>query len=83
MIFSKLILYQHFVNLVQQPSNQNGRNAKQFYGHDPLYSPHAPHVYDLTGVIHSIRTYTVKSILIEISSKRIIYTLYTIYSKCG
>ena len=70
MIVCKPIWYQHFVNLVQQPLTQNGRNAKHLYGPDPLYSPHAPHVYDLTGVIHSIRKYTVRSILIDISSKR-------------
>ena len=58
----EIILYQHFVNSVQQPLTQNGRDAKQFYGHDPLYAPHAPHVYDLTGVIHSIRMYIAKKV---------------------
>ena len=75
------MFYHNFLILVQQPLNQNGRNAKHLYGPDPLYSPHAPHVYDLTGVIHSIRKYTVRSILIDISSKRNI--IDNIHSKSG
>ena len=65
------MFYHNFVILVQQPLNQNGRNAKHLYGPDPLYAPHAPHVYDLTGVIHSIRMYIAKkSISLAIRSNR-------------